>query len=145
MGHYVHIHVAFACDQNDGVAELAKRHAETLDEKAVDGGTRYAKWFLEDLAKRSGENLGPKGGLSLWGMVGNYTEADVFCEVLRPFWTELLSGTIAGGPNCFERVIVFAEREQTEQAEAYEIWRDKDGEGDIQIKHHLLPFAWMQM
>jgi hypothetical protein len=145
MGYYVHIHVSFACDWNDGVAALAARHAEAFQNVPLDDGTRYAKWFLDDLAQRTGENKGPKGGLSLWGMVGNYTRADEFCECLKPFWRDLLSGEMDSGPGGHAHVIVFAEREQTERAEAYEIWRADDGEGEIVIKHHVLPFAWMQM
>lgn len=145
MGYYVHIHVAFSCCNNDGVAALARRCAEPFKNVPLDDGTRYAKWFLDDLAERQGENPGPKGGLSQWGMVGNYTRPDEFCDALRPFWAELLSGGIDGGPCGHSRVIVFAEPEQKERAEAYEIWRDDDGEGALQIKHHVLPFAWMQM
>lgn len=138
MGFYVHLSVVFACDRNEGVAALATKHLPSVAE------TREPRWFLEELSKRTGGNPGPKGGLSLWGIVGNYTDAEEFIEVLRPFFTELLSGQIDGGPCEFEHAIVFTEREQSERATAFEISRDEDT-GHLQVKEHELPFAWMQM
>ena len=91
MGHYVHLNVCFACDTNDAVAELAKQHMPPED------GNREARWFLQALAERTGANPGPKGGLSTWGIVGNYTDEDEFVETLRPFWKALLSD-VDGGP-----------------------------------------------
>ena len=115
MGFYVHIHVCFACDRNDAVATLAKEHAAKLPSDA--DGEREAHWFLEDLAGRTGNNRGPKGGLSLWGIVGNYTMPEVFVETLKPFWRDLLAG-VDGGPCDFEHVLVFYEREQSEAEES---------------------------
>lgn len=83
MSHDVHIHVCFACDKNEGVAELAKKHIRPEDDRDA---SEEARWFLKDLAGRTGRNPGPKGGLSVWGMVGNYTAEDVFVDELRPFW-----------------------------------------------------------
>src|SRR5580692_1907576 len=107
----VHIHVCFACDKNEKVAEIAKKHCASI--LSNNDGHREAVWFLTDLAKRTGPNYGPKGGLSLWGMTGNYTNVEEFCEILRPFWVELLSG-IDGGPCEHEHIIVFEEQEQSE-------------------------------
>lgn len=141
MGWYVHIHVAFSCDRNEGVGELAAKHLAMLSE-SDDDAIRYVRFFLTELSERTGENPGPKGGLSLWGMTGNCTRADEFCQTLIPFWGELLSGHIDGGPCSHEHVIVFEEQEQSERAVAYEIASD-DG-APITIKRHELPFAWMQ-
>lgn len=138
MGYYVHLSVVFACDKNDGVAEIAKRHLDTV------GENREARWFLEDLSTRTGSNPGPKGGLSLWGAVGNYTNAEEFVNVLRPFWLALLADDYEGGPCGFEHVIVFTEPEQTERATAFEIFRD-EADDSLTVKKHELPFAWMQM
>lgn len=55
----VHIHVCFRCDENETVAELAKKY---LNEEGI---TNEAGWFLQDLCERKGTNSGPKGGLSL--------------------------------------------------------------------------------
>ncbi len=143
MGFYVHIHVCFACDSNDGVAELAAKHAAAFPPCVPNDSSRYARWFLDDLAKRTGGNDGPKGGLSMWGMVGNYTRVDEFCEELRPFWKDLLQG-VEGGPCGHEHVLVFEEKEQTERAIAYEISLDEDTE-ELSIKRHECPFTWMQM
>lgn len=140
MGYNVHIQVSFACDENEAVAQLAAQHAAAFDRDTLNDASRYAVWFLDDLAARTGRNPGPKGGLSLWGMTGNYARVDEFCELLRPFWLALLAG-VEGGPNDFEHVIVFEEREQAEQAAAYEISREA---GALSIKRHKLPFAWMQ-
>ena len=144
MGWYVHLHVCFACDTNEGVAAAAKKHLPSIVD---DGdGERAARWFLEALAERTGNNPGPKGGLSLWGIVGNYTQADRFCECLRPFWEELLSG-VDGGPCDHERVLVFEEPEQSEAANAYEIgWDDPHSKSrQLKITHHSrLPFSWRQ-
>lgn len=149
MGLYVHIHVCFACDRNDGVAALAAKHLATLGGPgSLDDGDREAAWFLADLAQRTGGNSGPKGGLSLWGMVGNYTQVDRFCERLLPFWRELLGEKIDGGPCDFERVLVFEEREQREAATAYQIgWDDPDSDARqiVIVKRDNLPFSWMQM
>jgi len=139
MGHYVHINVCFACDKNEGVAALAEKHLPETEE------CREAKWFLEDLAKRTGNNPGPKGGLSTWGMVGNYTDEEEFVEVLRPFWKDLLSD-VDEGPCSFEHVLVFVEHEQTERATAFEIYRDDDDDAEtLTVKKHECPFSWMQM
>ena len=62
----VHIHVRFDCNQNEGVAALAAKCLATITDAS--DGERAAIWFLTDLSKRTGENFGPKGGLSLWGM-----------------------------------------------------------------------------
>ncbi len=141
----VHIHVCFACQENEPVAVLAAKHLDAL-KKSDDDGEREARWFLASLASRRGINQGPKGGLSLWGMVGNYTRGDVFCECLKPFWAELLRFGI-GGICQHERVIVFVEAEQTDAASAYEI-RLADPQGDdsaVEIRRHTnLPFSWSQ-
>ena len=144
MGWNVHLHVAFKCTTNDGVAALAQRHLTglRLPEEAIE-----ARLFLEALANRSGENLSMKGGLSLWGLVGNHTDVGEFCEVLVPFWHDLLSG-IDGGPLDFERVVVFEEQEQSEAAAAYQIGWDHPDRRDarrVQIQRfERLPFSWGQ-
>lgn len=33
MGHYVHLHVCFACDYNDPVAALAKKHLAVMERR----------------------------------------------------------------------------------------------------------------
>jgi hypothetical protein len=142
MGLYVHIHVAMNTSENEPVAKIAQKYLALLDFDGRDG-RREAKWYLEDLAKRTGQNVGPKGGLSLWGMVGNYTPGAEFCEILRPFWKEILEDPDAG-PCEHHHILVFVEREQTERATAYEIFLD-ESTGDLQIKFHdNLPFGWHQ-
>jgi hypothetical protein len=139
MGCYCHLSVIFACDDNDGVAALARGHLESLAADAPD----ECRWFLGELGRRSGPNPGPKGGLSLWGMVGNHSDAEGFVEHLRPFWADLLSEEIEGGPCNHEHVLVFYEMEESEHANAFEIARVDDD--TLTITHHAdLPFAWMQ-
>lgn len=141
MAHCVHIHVCFACDDNDVVAALATKHRPAIVAVLDDKRCFEANWFLEDLAKRTGANHGPKGGLSLWGMVGNYTSEDKFVEVLMPFWKDLLG--IDGGPCSHEHVLIFFEREQTERTTAIEIFLEDDEE-TIAVKEHECPFTFMQ-
>jgi hypothetical protein len=162
MGYYVHLSVVFACDKNEGVAALAAKHLAALpDEDAnfKENGTakyledlREARWFLEDLSVRSGGNRGPKGGLSLWGIVGNYTTGVGFVDTLKPFWSELLN-EVPGGPLRHERIIVFVEPEQTDAAQAFEIGLEDLSESDsgqyeygpLVVTHHEgLPFSWGQ-
>ena len=138
MGYYVHLNVVFSCDENNGVAALAIKH---LPSQSTMNETR---WFLEDLAVRSGINRGPKGGLSLWGIVGNYSNGDEFCEALRPFWIDLLRG-VPGGPLGFEHVLVFCEPEQSERATAFEIIYHEESDTVEILKHEDLPFRWGQM
>jgi hypothetical protein len=146
----VHLSVVFSCNKNDGVGRLARKHLESLPETSDEiEDLDEARWFLEDLSKRTGNNPGPKGGLSMWGTVGNYTTGKGFVGTLRPFWEELLRG-VDGGPLDFEHIIVFCETEQSEQAQAFEIGleegkEDGSNRGPLFIRHHEdLPFAWMQ-
>ena len=148
MGWDVHLHVCFPCDKNDGVAEIAKRHIETLrkiEPKSEDYFTRnvgFALHFLEDLAARSGPNPGGKGGLSLWGIVGNHVDAEAFVETLVPFWFDILLPTCEDGPY-LEHVVVFFEEEQSQRAQCFEISLDDDT-GVLKRRLHSLPFCWNQ-
>jgi len=159
MGYYVHIHTVFACDNNDSVATLAKKHLDSVQTCDID----EAKWFLEDLSKRTGNNFGIKGGLSLWGMVGNYTNGQGFAIVLKPFWLDLLTLGIDdgdwGGPLYFEHILIFVEPEQSNRMTAYEIYLSENAQDraigedkhtfnqdDLIIKEHKeLPFCIYQM
>lgn len=138
MSYSVHLSVVFSCNHNDEVAKIARRHLSAA------GDNREACAFLEDLAKRTGVNPGPNGGLSLWGIVGNYTDADEFVDVLRPFWRDLLSGDYVDGPGRDAHVIVFAEPEEAGRAIAFEVALDK-ATGEVVADKHTLPFAWMQL
>lgn len=144
MSHYVHIHVVIPCDDNDDLAAVAKKFLPTINAKDEDCG-REAAWFLEDLSTRTGKNPGRNGGLSLWGMIGNYTLVDEFCRLLLPFWTALLSEDTKGGPTEFDHIVVFEEQEQTEAANAYVIRWD-DWESEVRqveiVKHERLPFSF---
>lgn len=142
----VHLSVTFACDENDGVAELARNHFHLL--LPVSGCVPVeAQWFLSDLAGRKGRNPGPKGGVSTWGIVGNYTQGRDFVDSLAPFWIDLLRG-VPGGPGEYEHVIVFEEQEQSSKPRAYEIGfsdpHNEKGPQGFFIKEHDLPFSWEQ-
>ena len=151
MSTYVHLHVCFACDNNEDVAALARRHLAQFPNNGladIQAGSWYfeAQQFLSSLAGRTGPNFGPKGGLSLWGMVGKNSNAAAFCERLRPFWTALLSD-VEGGPCGFERVVVFEEREGAQAANAYQIgWDDNERDNRTLVikKCERLPFSWGQ-
>lgn len=134
----VHLHVCFPCSDNDPVAKLATQFLPSVTED------RDAENFLLDLTSRSGYNKGYKGGLSLWGYVGNHSVGDRFVDVLRPFWLALFQ--FREGEQeiiCdFERILVFAEDEQSEQAKAYEI--SIEDNGALKITKHDCPFSWGQ-
>lgn len=136
MGYYVHISVVMSCDENEPVAEVAKNYINTIKD------CNEAKWYLQELSERKGFNPGPKGGLSLWGITGNYTCSDKFVECLTPFWKELFENEI--GIFDFEHIIVFSEPEQRKYASCHEISWNKEKK-EVEVKFHNLPFAWMQM
>jgi hypothetical protein len=154
MSHYVHLHVAFNADGNEGIAALARQHLAEMEKRAEDD-TDYsinedAVLFLQDLGQRTGPNLGHKGGLCLWGIVGNYSDAEDFAETLCPFWLDLLCGDLEDGPCNHNHIIVFYERQGSEQANALEIfvkpeYKAGTARDAVHIKKHEgLPFAWMQ-
>lgn len=101
---------------------------------------RDARQFLSALACRSGSNPGEKGGLSMWGKVGNYSDGRAFVEALQAFWLELLRGP--AGPHRHEHVVVFDEYEQRQEARAFEISLDDDDR--LTVREHTLPFSWNQ-
>lgn len=143
MGLYVHLSVVFPCDNNDGVAGLAQKHADAV----ADGAPAERLYFLQDLSDRTGENFGPKGGVSTWGIVGNYTRVDEFVESLSAFWDDLLGqeGDDWRGPLPQNRAVVFYEVEQSGRANCYEIgWDDPfSPERKMRYWHHEdLPFSW---
>ncbi len=107
---------------------------------------RDAENFLKDLSERTGINKGYKGGLSLWGYVGNHSVGERFVDVLRPFWYAVFKAKDEDGDEAIllshEHILVFVEEEQSEQAQAYEIMLD-DAD-TLVIKHHQCPFSWGQ-
>lgn len=154
MGYYVHLHVVFHCDLNDEVAALARKHLEigTVSE-TEEHGKREAYWYLEELSKRTGQNPGQKGGLSLWGIIGNYTNVEAFIEVLNPFWLDLLSCALEGGPSDYDVVTIFYQPEQTSTANVFVIRLAESRRAlkmfpelkqSLRVAHHEdLPFSWM--
>ncbi|MGA8118002.1 MAG: hypothetical protein WCA46_30570 [Actinocatenispora sp.] len=142
MSFDVHLSVVFHCGRNDGVAALARRHLPRLDDDAP----WEAGQFLTALGDRTGENPGPKGGLSLWGLVGNYTDPDDFVSHLEAFWLDLFF--VEGGPGAYAHVIVFYEYEQFEFANAVEISladesADRSAATLVVRTHEELPFGWL--
>ncbi len=137
MGWNVHIHVCFECTDNDLIAPIAKRHLDLMGEDT----SREARWYLQDLSERTGQNPGPKGGLSLWGMVGNNTPVDEFCRELVPFWRDLLRDR---GIDHVPRVVVLSEAEQSQAATAHQIYFDEETDGLVIEKFGGLPFSFDQ-
>jgi hypothetical protein len=90
--------ISFRCDHNDAIAPIAQRYREQLDAAIMDLEAYEAAWFLEALAERSGDNPGPKGGMSVWGMVTNKLNAADVVHVLKPFLggTDNLVGSCPG-------------------------------------------------
>lgn len=150
MGWYVHLHACFPCDRNEPVAWLAAQHL--IRRRRIRGrdGLREARWFLESLSRRRGRNPGPKGGLSLWGIVGNCTRGKSFVYALYRFWVDLLTARLPGewglgGPNRHDRILVFEEPEQSGRAIAWEIGLDENRQDRLVIRRHACPFSWRQM
>jgi hypothetical protein len=149
----VHLHVCIPCSNHAEIAKIAGEHFARQASKDEDPNwavREETRWFLKTISAGSGFNAGPKGGLLLWGTVGNHTNPAEFVNHLKPFWEEILSdhGEDYRGPMESERILVFYEREQTEAASAYEIfWSDPDSvDRQLVIRHHeRLPFTWMQM
>lgn len=145
MGYHVHLSVTFSCYENDGVALLAKQHLAALNlcsDENLDSVP--ARWFLQALSERTGQNFGPRGGLSQWGMIGNYTKADSFVEQLSRFWFHLLTLALPGGPARSSHILVFYELPDSLYANAFELMLD-DKWKQLVIKHHVaLPFKWNQ-
>lgn len=152
MAHDVHLHVSFECNDNGPLGKLALKHLATLsDDVCVE-----ARMFLQDLSERKGRNPGMKGGLCLWGIVGNYSNADTFITDLRRFWIELWNcehTEYECGFMPFRHIVVFEEQEQSEQAKAYcltPVGGDKVGRYDYEVTDYLvtshkLPFCWNQL
>lgn len=151
MAHYVHVHVSFHCNNNDGVAALAQKHARLLDNPEGNNSVRDAQLYLADLAKRTGDNLGWKGGLSLWGMISNHLDPAIFMHALEPFFRELLYPGVEGGPTTGNYIVGLFEHEGAGSAEAIEVqiidpwplpWSDQV---ELVSKHYKdLPFSWNQ-
>lgn len=150
MGFYVHIHVCFECHGYDGIARLARKHLPTLPEEWAN---KDAVYFLRALSRLHGEAPGTKGGMCLWGHVGNYTDVGLFVKILEPFWRELLPEVKSesdlddwDGPFAWEHVLVFYQPEDRDHAAAYEIyWDDPDAgpQKTLICRHHeRLPFKW---
>lgn len=136
----VHLHVCFACDENDAVAGLAATHLSR--DIAMARECPWAADFLIAVADRRGGNPGQKGGLLLWGIVGNYVIVDEFVERLRPFFLDLLRG-VPSGPLDHEHILVFSEQEQSEQTIAHEIVYDRDTD-TLTVNVHECPFSFGQ-
>lgn len=135
-----HIVVSFPCSSFYGVAALAMKmkHARRATKYSFDAAA-----FLGDTSFREGAPSGPKGGMLLWGWTGNHVDADKFVDELLPFFRELISGEVDGGPCEHERVIVLFEQEQTDRATSFEI-RNVDGDvgGGCEVIKRELPFSW---
>ena len=139
----MHLHVCFACNRNDAIAVLAKKHLERPFDKN-NFGFQEAVWFLDDLSRRTGGNPGPKGGLSLWGIVGGSTDAKCFVQLLKPFFKDLLDG-VDGGPLAFHHILIFTQTEELRAMTVYEVFLDRETK-DLKVKtHEQMPFAAMQM
>ena len=139
MSHDVHLHVCIPACGNDGVAQAAVAFLQAHDLSDCP----EAVWFLKDLSARTGDNRGPRGGVILWGTVGNYTDEYIFTGCLFSFWEELLSG-VADGPLPHKHILVFSEHETMERAIAQEIFWDEDEPSMLNMVTHDCPFSFGQ-
>lgn len=147
MGNWVHIHVCFPCHGYHDIAKYAQKHLPNIPDDYL---YKEAIHFLADLAGRSDEAPGTKSGLCLWGTIGNYTQADEFVEILKPFWEDILrwegpDGEGWDGPSAFQHILVFWQNDEWEQAKALEIFWDDDRSPTRKLiirQHDNLPFSW---
>lgn len=160
MSFHVNLSVIFPCYANDKVAELAKRYLDSFGVELPPEGewpkhdytkeylydSWYAMCFLTNLARRTGINAGPRGGMSLWGTVGNHVNVDMFVDELYEFWRDLLIEDNEG-PLSHEHILVFYEYEQSFAANCIEIFLQERRRktSKVVIEHHKdLPFRWNQ-
>jgi hypothetical protein len=134
--------ISFRCDHNDAVAPLARRYRAQLDAAITDLEAYEAAWFLEALSERSGDNPGPKGGMSVWGMVTNKLNAADVVHVLKPFWEELIT--------LLDRVLVMYQRDEGEGFFVYDIGWDgfppEIAVPRLAFRHYgPLPFGWGEL
>jgi hypothetical protein len=143
----VHLHVCFPCDDNTPLAGLSKRHLDSAKHRSA---CSEAICFLEDLSNRTGKNKGPKGGLCLWGIVGNHSDVPQFIFDLMPFWIDLLMSGADGLPHPSEHIVIIWENEQSKKSQAVELFQDEEwlntkAIAKLSIKYHELPFCFNQM
>jgi len=152
MGFYVHLSVTFNANSEDIgklkpiVAKYRKYIKKEWDDVSTDGKhecewSSEAYWFLDALLDKKNYNCGPKGELFTWGIVGNCTSAENFVDSLEGLFEQMLKGEVSIMD--FEHILVFWESEQSEQANAYELFLDDDTKKIVK-KEHELPFCWNQ-
>jgi hypothetical protein len=156
----VELLVSFSCWENDGVAALAVKHLATFQALAEEhdgerGGHYEAREFLKSLAGRSGRTDGSTYGISAWCFGGNYTQPELFAEILRPVWDELLRYPVEGGPLRMDHVLVLYQLENEGHTGAVEIFLDLPEQWHraltpdsvaawplVMRTHANLPFGW---
>lgn len=132
--------ISFSCPDNDHVAEIAQRLLPTLIPHAA--LAPEAIWYLEDLAQRSGPNLGSKGGMSVWGIVTTKLYPAAFVEVITPFCAEVLDQ--------IDHMLIMYQRQAENASYVYEIrWQLCTLIGEaldppvLVTQHHgPYPFTW---
>ena len=147
MGFYVHVQISFSVHSVPAMARLASEHRARLDE----GKERDAVRIL--LAMEEGERYvghGPKGSLFCFGFVGNYSNGESIAEALAPMIEQMLREDEAASD--FDHVVLLVEPEQTESAQAFEMYlvapdaSTPSRYGKLTTRHHDgLPFCWGQM
>ncbi len=153
MGYYVHFSVTYSShmDAEDfnnlhQLAEKTEKQLNELNALKECSVSQECFEFLNAVLDSKNYNTGRKGTLFTWGIVGNYTPVDEIVENLSTFFDEMLRKEIGVGD--FNHIIFFQEREQSEQAECWEIYLedidDLENKGKLIINHHKLPFCWNQ-
>lgn len=142
MGFYVHLSVCYSSELEDDIKpELEK----LVNKYKKEDAPKEAIWILEAILDPKNYNCGPKGFLFTWGVVGNYTSGQEVVDYLKPFFEEQLRNNL--GTLDFDHILIFEEREQSQQAIAYEIFLEdsnSDEKGPLIVKRHELPFCWNQ-
>ncbi len=147
MSSDVHISVCFSAEYTDIGTSIAWVALGGIREreKAADG-TNYpeAKDMLKAFIGNEGFFCGTKGSLFNWGYVGNYTHADEFVDILKPFWYALLAASDIE-PCDFEHILIFEEKEDYGSVTVYEVMYSRHTEQMVVEVHKDLPFCWNQL
>ena len=95
--------VSFPCTALHVISGLAREHLEAQD--GSDAQLPTATKFLAVLANRTGDC----DGMYTWATTCEGLMPPLFVRALRPFWFDLLSMGLEGGPGQLDRVWVLAQ------------------------------------
>lgn len=141
MGFWVHFSVCYNCSLEDSLITLVNKHKKLIlkSNNINDYPSDEALDLLNALINENNYNIGSKGELFTWGIVGNYTNVEKIVLSLSDFFKEQLKNK-AGCSN-EAHIILFEEKEESNQAKCWEVYLEGN---KLIINRHELPFCWNQ-